>query len=61
MWGKMFEQEVQELKELGVHTTKVKCGEFYSIPQIIRLYKLVKPLLEKEKENEIEEGQQQQN
>lgn len=58
MWKEQFKEEVDELKDLGVHTTKVKCGEFYSIPQLVRFYKKIKPILEKAKENEIEKTEQ---
>ena len=60
MWSKQFKKEIDELEKLGVHTTMVKCGRFYSIPQIARFYKLVKPLIEKAKENETEKAEQKQ-
>lgn len=57
MWKEMFKEEIEELKELGVHTKRVKCGEFYSIAQVVAFYKKVKPFL-KEEDNEIKKEQE---
>ena len=46
MWKEMFEEEIKELKELGVHTKRVKCGEFYSIAQVINFYKKYKDAIQ---------------
>lgn len=47
VWEKQFEVQIKELKDRNVHLTTVKCGKFYSIPQVSRFLDYVKHIEEK--------------
>lgn len=54
MWKERFEEEIKEIEEeTGMKPIKVKCGHFYSIASVVRIFNKMK-----EKQNETEKTEE---